>query len=232
MPTSVPNKLPAACDAKAAEAAGEKKGTTNDLKLPEFPHQCKIYVPASAAARPAKGAMLWLQSVDEADVEDVIRPWQTICDRDGLLLIVPIAAETGRWERTELEYLRRLIDRVISQYQVDRHRVVVYGQEASVATAWLLGLAGRDVFQGVATTGAPLPRQIRVPQNEPAQRLAIFAAMPSGNDAAAIQMAEGLRKLSDAGYTVTTVAVAPNATRLTDSQREELARWIDTLDRF
>jgi serine protease Do len=240
MPTNVPNEMPPAYGtvaagnsvAPATEPPVAAASDASDLKLPEFPHECKIYVPTSHRAGRPQALLLWLHGPGDREVDEVLRQWKAICERDGVLLIVPTAAKTARWERTELEYLRRLVERVTAQYKVDRHRVVVYGQESSGAMAWLFGLAGRDVFRGIATFGAPLPRQIRVPPNEPAQRSAIFAAIPPSSDARAIQIAEGLQKLSDAGYTVTTLATAPDSTRLSDSQREELARWIDTLDRF
>jgi serine protease Do len=236
-PTSVPNELPPAY--AAAESSSEsdkpdavKAGETSELKLPEFPHQCTVYVPASHQADRSQAALFWLHTPDQADVDEVIRQWRPICDRDGMLLIVPTAAETGHWEPTELEYLRRLVERVFAQYKIDRHRVVVYGQDGDGALAWLLGLSNREVFRGIATSATPLPRQIRVPQNEPTQRLALFAAIPPSKDATAVQIAEGLQKLSDAGYTVTTVTSAGASGGLSDTQRAELARWIDTLDRF
>jgi serine protease Do len=239
-PASVPNELPPAYDdgaagglvAAATEPPVATPGETSELKLPEFPHQCKVYVPASHSAGRPQAVLLWLHAPDKADADEVIRQWRPICDRDGILLVVPTAAETGRWEPTELEYLRRLVERVVAQHKIDRHRVVVFGQDGGGAMAWLLGLSGRDVFRGIAASAAPLPRQIRVPQNEPTQRLAIFAAIPPGKDAAAVQIAEGLQELSDAGYTVTTVTTANASDGLSDAQRAELARWIDTLDRF
>ena len=96
--------------------------------------------------------------------------------------------------------------------------------------AWLLGFAGREVFRGIAVVDAPLPRQLNVPQNEPATRSGIFVAVPPGSEAAAAQINEGLQKLADAGYTVSTAT--SESDQLTDSQREELAHWLDTLDRF
>ncbi|MEX2310469.1 MAG: PDZ domain-containing protein [Pirellulales bacterium] len=236
MPTNVPTELPPSYTAaeaiERAEPAAAKDGETSDLKLPEFPHQCKIYMPASHEAGRPHGVLLWLHAPGESDPEEVINEWRAICDRDGLLLVVPTAAENARWERTELEYLRRLIERIVAQYKIDRHRVVVYGEGGGGAMAWLLGLSGRDAFRGLATSAAPLPRQIRVPPNEPAQRLAIFAAIPPSKDSAAVQIAEGLQKLSDAGYTVTTVSTAEDPGQLSDARRDELARWIDTLDRI
>ena len=60
------------------------------------------------------------------------------------------AAEANRWDRTELEYLGRLVARVVNQYKVDPARVVVYGQGSGGAMAWLLGLSGRSVIRGLA----------------------------------------------------------------------------------
>jgi serine protease Do len=242
MTANLPKELPPAyanveaggppAEGVAHEPGVPKSGETTDLKLPEFPHRCKVYLPAAHEEGRPLAALLWLHAPAEADADEVLRQWKGICDRDGLLLIVPTAAETGRWEPTELEYLQRLIERVIAQYRIDRHRVVVYGHDGGGAMAWLLGLANRELFRGIATSNAPLPRQVTVPPNEPALRLAIFAAIPATKDAAAVQIAEGLQKLTDAGYTVTTVTLSGDSGQLPESQQEELARWIDTLDRF
>jgi serine protease Do len=241
MPTNVPAELPNAYtaedEAEAKEdaddgiAAAPKAGETRDVKLPEFPHTCKIYVPASHATDRPQAALLWLHPPGESNADGVIAEWKSICDRDGVLLIVPTATDTSRWERTEIEYLRRLSERVIAEYKVDRRRVVVYGQQGGGSMAWLLGLSSRDLFRAIVTSAAALPRQVNVPANEPAQRVAIFAAIPAAKSAAA-QIAQGLEKLSKAGYPVTTILATEAAGTLTNAQREELARWIDTLDCF
>jgi hypothetical protein len=70
-----------------------------------------------------------------------------------------------------------------------------------------------------------------VPANEPSQRLAIFAAISSAGDAS-ISTSQGLQKCAEAGYPVSTVTLANDNGDLAEQEREELARWIDTLDRF
>ena len=87
------------------------------------------------------------------------------------------------------------------------------------------------MFTGVATTGAPLPRTVKVPPNDPATRLAIYAGLPTDGGRLA-QVRQGLQKLADAGYPVTAVTIASPEAHLSDNDREELARWIDTLDRL
>jgi serine protease Do len=217
--------------APVAGSPARPEGQTRELKLPEFSQQCKIYVPAADAAGRTLGLLLWLHSPGEADAEAVIRNWEAICDRDGLLLAVPTASDANRWERTEMEYLGRLTKQVLAQYDVDPRRVAVYGERGGGSMAWLLGLSGREVFRGLATSSVPLPRQIRVPANEPGQRLAIFSVIPRSNDNA-VQIAQGLQKCADAGYPVTSITSTDAAGELSSADREELARWIDTLDRF
>jgi poly(3-hydroxybutyrate) depolymerase len=172
-----------------------------------------------------------MRGSSDTKADDIIQRWQSICDLDGIILAVPTAAENARWERTDLVYLRRLLERVVSQFKIDPQRVVVFGQESGGAMAWLAGLASRDIVRGLATSASPLPRQIRLPQNEPTLRLAIFAAIPTNKEAGA-PIAQGLEKAVDAGYNVTTTSTMDATGSLSDSQREELARWIDSLDRF
>jgi serine protease Do len=230
LPTAIPTELPSAYkreDGEPAQAAGE----TRDLKLAALPQQCKVYVPAAHASFRPHGVLLWLHAPGESKPDDVIGDWKSICDRDGLILVVPTAEDVKQWERTELEYLRRLVERVVRQYRPDPQRMVVFGQGGGGGMAYLAGLAGREVFTGLATTAAALPRQVKPPDSEPAQRLAIFAGLPK-DPAVAAEINSGLQKFSEAGYPISTLAITENAGRLTEAEREQLARWIDTLDRF
>jgi serine protease Do len=235
LPTNVPSELPSAYEAPATVAANAPAtapgGETRDLKLPEFPNKCRVYVPASHAAGQPQAALLWLQAPGEAKPDEIIRAWRPICDRDGILLVIPSPAEADHWDRTELEYLRSLSERFLAQYKVDAHRIVVCGEGNGGSIAWPLALSSRDLFRGAASLAAPLPRTLRVPQNEPTQRLAVFAAIPA-SIAAAAPITLGLRKLDEAGYNVATMTTASATGQLSDDERNQFARWINTLDRF
>jgi hypothetical protein len=258
MPRNVPNELPPAGDAANGVGSRERlddakdlnsgetstdnaqakdsrplsaAGETRDVKLPEFPQACKLYVPASHEAGQPQGLLLLLHDGDSAGAENVIDQWKAICDRDGVLLAVPTAAEVNRWDRTELEYLGRLVARLVNQNKVDSRRIVVFGRGSGGPIAWSLGFSARSVLRGIAVSAAPLPRRMTVPANEPSQRLAIFAAISSAGDAS-ISTSQGLQKCAEAGYPVSTVTLANDNGDLAEQEREELARWIDTLDRF
>lgn len=231
LPTTVPAELPAAYPASGDEAEEpQQSAEAEELKLPEFEQTCQVYVPPSHEAG-TQGVLLWLHAPGHAGADEVIRRWQPICDRDRLILVVPTAADENRWERTELEYLRRVTDHVLGSHRVDPRRVIVFGEGGGGEMAYLLALASRDVFAGVATSATALPRQIRVPENDPVARLAVFAALAPEDDSAAV-VARGLEELTEAGYPVTTLSLADATGSLSASERESLARWIDTLDRF
>jgi predicted esterase len=234
LPTSAPSELPAAyakLPPPPAEGTAKAALEIRDLKLAEFPQSCRVYLPPSHTAGRAAGVLLWLHAPGEPPNDDLFRQWQSICDRDGLIFVAPSAAEPSRWERTELEYLRRLTERVLAEYHVDRQRVVILGQEGGGALAYYLALMSRELFTGVATTAAALPRTIDPPQTKPTSRLAVFAGLPS-DDRRLAQSQAGLKKLADAGYPVTAAAVANASGKLSVDEREQLARWIDSLDRF
>jgi poly(3-hydroxybutyrate) depolymerase len=120
---------------------------------------------------------------------------------------------------------------VLAEYRVDPRRVVVFGQEGGGAMAYLLALVSRDLFTGVATSAASLPRTVDPPKTDPTARLAVFAGLPN-NESRLAQMELGLKKLADAGYPVTAYTIAARNGRLSDAERQQLAHWIDSLDRF
>ena len=234
LPTNVLSDLPPAYAAPLAptkQDAAKPALELHDLKLAEFPETCRVYVPPSHTAGRAAGVLLWLHAPGEQPSDELFREWQPICDRDGLILVAPTSTDASRWERTEIEYLRRLSERVLAEYQVDRRRIVVYGKDGGGAMAYLLGLVSRDLFTGVATSAATLPRTVDPPNAEPTARLAVFAGLPAVEERLA-QFRLGLKKLSDAGYPVTAITIADRNGRLADDERQQLARWIDTLDRF
>jgi len=107
----------------------------------------------------------------------------------------------------------------------------VHGRQGGGQMACLLGLAGQQVVRGISLAAAPVPRQVEVPEAEPSTRLAVFAGVPVERSLA-MQMREGLRKLSSAGYPVTISSIESESGQLIATERGSLARWIDSLDHF
>jgi serine protease Do len=239
LPTNVPDALPSARENEQSPVASDAdpqqqapEGKTSELKLPEYPQSSQFYVPGSTATNQPLGVLVWIRAEDDPDAKEIIASWQAICDRDNLLLVVPQTADSERWQRTDLDYLRRLVLQVMQQHNIDPNRVVVSGRGTGGEMAWLLAISGRSLIRGVATFAGPLPRLLQIPENDPSLRLSIFIGTQESNDVAAARTAAGLRKLHDAGYPVTNITLSDSAGKLSDDERDELARWIDTLDRF
>ncbi len=232
LPTNTPTSLPPAYALSPVTTGAEKAATgeTRDLKLPEFPNKCRVYLPASPADRPL-AAFLWVQNPGDSKPDDVIHDWQSVCDRFGIMLVIPSPAGKDQWERPELDYLRRLSEHIVAQYKIDTHRLVIHGQGKGGAIAWPLALASRDLFRGISTSATPLPRPLRMPANEPSLRFAIFSVLPASKDSSA-SLAAGLKKFTEAGYSVETTTTTDPSGQLSDTERQQLARWIDTLDQF
>jgi len=230
LPTAWPNPN-APQEAQQAIDAPQEKLALSELKLAEFSQKCQVYVPTTLGSDQAAGLLIWLHAPGEPPEEELFQGWKSICDRDGLIMIAPTADDPERWERTELEYLRRLSERALAEYLIDPQRVVVVGQAGGGAMAYLLGLVSRDLFSGIATSAAALPRTIAPPQTQPSRRLAIFAGLPAESGRSA-QVQAGLKKLRDAGYPVTAISIVQPNGQLSVGEREQLARWIDSLDRF
>jgi serine protease Do len=230
LPGGVPAELRPAFDQTPGADPKPAAGETTPLKLAEFPHKATVYVPGTKASSPPLAALLWLATPANGNAADVVADWQSICDREGTVLIVPTAAKADHWEKTDLEYLHRVLQQAIAKYKIDPRRVVVAGQGNAGSIAWPLALASRDLVHGITALGSPLPRNVKVPENEAGQRLAIFAALPPKKDSAAA-IAVGLKKVADAGYNIATI-ITNTSGQLSTPEREELARWIDTLDRF
>jgi hypothetical protein len=232
LPTSVPGELPvASITVVSTPDTVVGAGETIELKLPESPHTCQVYVPGSHSVGQSLGALLWLQAPGAAKSDEIISLWQANCEREGFVLIVPVPDKSDRWERTDLEYLQRIVQRVVAQYKIDPRRVVVGGNGRTGSISWALAFANRDLVRGVAAVAAPLPRGGRVPENDPTQRLAVFATIPPSKEAAA-PITLGLKSVAEAGYNVITSTMIAATGELSDAERDEMARWIDTLDRF
>ncbi len=233
LPTEVPVSLPAIeiDNPSSAEIDRDKKYGRDQLKLPQFPNDCALYVPKSIQRGVEPGLLLWLHAPGDYDAEAQFDAWGPLCEQYNLVFAAPAAEKKDRWQRSEVEYLGQLLLRLVRKYHVDPRRVVVHGRQGGGQMACLLGLAGRQVVRGISLAAAPVPRQVEVPHAEPSTRLAIFAGVPVERSLA-MQMREGLRELSSAGYPVTVSGIGSESGQLIATERAAVACWIDSLDHF
>jgi serine protease Do len=231
LPTSIPDSLPPARETASRRAGQRPKVGIVPLKIPEEPNDCTAYVPESYDPELQYGLVVWLHAPGELDQEKLLERWKSRCDRNDLILLAPKPADPSRWQPAETAFVSRVIDDVLSGYNVDRSRIVVCGNQAGGVMAYLAALAHRDVVRGVAVVDAPLPTRAQPPTNDPLQPLAVFSAA-AGQSQLADRIRTGLERIRQMKHPVTVKSLGDKPRPLNDDELAELVRWIDMLDRI
>jgi serine protease Do len=227
LPEAVPDSLPPAHETLPADEDGPKLGKI-EIKIPEAKNECFAFVPETYRASVPHGVVVWLRGSKDVKDDELIAKWKAHCEAHDLILLVPKSEEPGRWQRSDLEFVRKMIDEVVRKYDVDKARIVAAGEQGGGAMAYLLAGSNRDLLRGVAAIDAPLPPAMPAPLCEPTERLAIFSAAAKRSPAV---IGAGIKKLREAKHPVTEISLGETPRELTGDELAKLARWVDALDR-
>jgi serine protease Do len=231
LPEEAPAELPPAHEEPTSAAKNQAKVGTIQIRIPESPNKCVAFVPESYNPQLAYGVVLWLQAPGNFKDEDVVAPWKDICNRHDLILVAPQSSDPARWERTELDFIRRALDDVVAKYHIDRNRIVAAGQEGGGAMAFLLAQNNRDWIRAVAAVDGAMPAGSQVLPNDPVARLAFYIAS-SEKSPAKNAIEATVDALQSEKYPVTLLDLGPTSRGLSAPEFKELGRWIDSLDRL
>ncbi len=231
LPTAVPENLPAA--RKPVETAPGDRPPVGEvsIKLPEETNECLAYVPDNYHPDVAYGVVLWLHEPGGFDRRKLVDAWKDHCRANDLILLAPQAADPNRWLPTEVDFVRKTLDDVLSKYRIDRTRIVACGHQAGGAMAMLTAFSHRSLIRAAAVTDTALPGRLQVAANDPIERLAIFITIAEKSDAA--QRIQGqVTRLQEMKYSVILQKNPGDPRPLDDKEQAALVRWIDTLDRL
>ncbi len=219
---------------EAAPAAPPQAGAATgqlEWKVPEEPNRGAGYVPANYSADQSWGLLALIGPPSDEDFAKIIEPWKAICDEHRLILIVPQPEDPERWTPTEVAFVRKAIDQAIRVYNVDPQRVAAMGQEGGGGMAFLLAFRHRDLIRGLVIDRAAIPFGLMIPDNEPLQRLSLL--IHETEDAKLKERVEQcIEALTERKFPVVRVKRSASDGDLTNDERHQLARWIDTLDRL
>jgi serine protease Do len=231
LPTEIPAELPPAHRSTDGEQGEQLPVGVVEIRLPEESNQCVAYVPDTYQPTVPHGVIVWLTEPGRWDQDQLIQRYRELCRQHDLILLAPQPEDPARWQPTEIEFIRKSLDDLISNYNIDRTRVVTQGHRAGGAMAWLTAVEHRDLIRGVVSVDSPLPARLQVPANDPIERLAIYLALPKNSPTAAAirNQAERLQAMQ---YPVHIEELEEDADQLSDNQTSQLIRWIDTLDRL
>ncbi len=231
LPMEIPAELPPAHRLTDREQGERPPVGSIEIRLPEESNQCFAYVPETYHPAVPHGVVLWLTEPGRWDRDELIQRYRELCRQYDLILLAPQPEDPARWQPTELEFIRKSLDDLMSNYNVDRTRIVTQGTRAGGAMAWLTAIGHRELIRGVVSIDSPLPARIQFPANDPIERLAIWIAYPKESQLAKriqteVQSLEGMK------YPVQIQELEGDVNQLSETQLSTLARWIDTLDRL
>ncbi|MEZ6067022.1 MAG: PDZ domain-containing protein [Planctomycetaceae bacterium] len=232
LPDTVPETLAAASIPAPAEAALplEKLGRQTGTLAENSERQFWRYVPDQYHPDYAYGLLVWLHPAGDTMERTILQLWQAECDRRGIILVAPKAADIGSWISGETEFVKDLIEQTSGEYRVDPARIVLHGHAEGGTFAWEAGFKHRDLVRAISTSSAAL-RELP-PDNDPDLRT--HTAIVVGADDPLLpkveRSAEILRTLE---YPTQTITVPGHGDEYPPAATiEELARWIDLLDRI
>jgi serine protease Do len=201
-------------------------------------HTYWIYVPENYDPNIAHAVLVWLHPPGknkEKDFDNFWQSWQFPCEDYHIILVCPAAeSERGGWTQSESEFVQEAVRAVSDSYTVDRRRIIAHGMDQGGEMAFALGFRARGLFRGVATTGSALSSN---PRDKVANQPLSFFLVAGDKDPLLDAVKETRTKLIEKKYPVIYREV-PNLGRQYIDGRlgidtlEELARWIDSLDRL
>jgi hypothetical protein len=200
-----------------------------ELKLPEEKQECFAFVPKSYQPKLPHGLVIWFAPPGQFEKAELEKRWADLAEKWHLIVIAPRPGEAGKWNPAEVAVVRKFADNVVSRYNIDRSKIVAHGRQVGGSMAWLTALFHRNLIRGVAPVDAPLPGRASV-ENDPVNRLYVYSAASKATPAAKAIEA-GIERLKT--DKVPLIVKPLDADRdLNAAELEELARWIDALDRI
>jgi len=195
-------------------------------------HDYWAYVPDDYNPEHRYALVVWLQPLDSMETS-VSTAWKSQCERRGIILLGPKAKDAGKgWNPSEADFVKELTEQFIEKYSIDKSRVVLHGYDSGGAFALHLAFKFRDLFRAVAAVAAPVREQ--PPDNEPEHRLQ-FLFMSGDADPVhklVLGTVTGLRAFKfPVVHSIIEGGEHTYPSKSVD-RIEEMARWVDSLDRI
>jgi serine protease Do len=198
------------------------------FQLEQFPNSCDVVVPAGFTPDGSYGLLVWLGVPGKHDQPELKTAWEAIAARQRVVVIAPHSSEDRRWSQADVEIVNGMIQRALTQYNLSTQKTAVSGEGAGRNLAWLIATDDSRPVQGVGLLGMPVPVNRQLPENQPTKRL-FAASWLSERQIEQITESDLSSQLTRAGFPTTFLTSDQPQSEAT---REELARWLMTLDRL
>lgn len=235
IPDAIPESLPAATVAKVEEPADkeeDEKPKTGRFtaKLDGYDQEHWAYVPDDWSSDRTWSLLVWTHPTASSMEATIYNRWKSVCDHRGILLLAPKSKSGRNWTANETEYVRDVVRDFSATYNVAADRIAIHGFDDGGVFAATVAFEHRELFSGIILAATGLRKAL--PENLPDFRQQLLLVSGAKDPitrlvdltAGAIR---GLKfpvtqlKLDDLGHEY------PK-----DESIDQLARWLDSLDRI
>lgn len=229
VPEELPTEaLPPTSETPKAEDAPKTGRFTETLASHD--REFWAYVPENYSPQASYGLVVWIHPGGDTMEAAVYKAWKTLCDRRGLILLAPKAEKIAGWMPLEAEYVRDCVAWAQEKYKIDPERVLLHGYSSGGTFAWHLAFKYRELFRGVAMASQPL--LMPLPENEPDFRQQFYLVC-GADDPLLEPVKVSAEAIKRAKYPVVLTTIPGMAHKYpSDAELDEVARWIDCLDRI
>ena len=204
------------------------------LKIPESTNAW-AYVPESYDPAFAHGVVVWLHGRGGFEPKELAAQWKDACRRFGLILVAPKAADPAKWQPLESVLISKLL--AVGAVEVYRRPQPDRGaSDTSRAANW--PISADSAIAKHSPPWRPLRRPrcgyrlgAGVAESDPEHRLAFYVARAESLPASGLDPHDN-RQTAEVAVSGDREGAGPAPRYLDAGELDELARWIDMLDRI
>jgi serine protease Do len=229
VPQDIPAEIPAVVTANAEKVEEPKTGRFTG-KVDGYEDEYWAFVPESYSPAQTYGLLVWLHPSNTTMEATLYREWKTICEQRGVILLAPKTSTRTGWTPNQVEYVRDVVADFRSKYNIAASRTAVHGLGSGGEFAASVAFRFPELFRGIALASAPL--KTRPPEHTPEFQVQ-FHLIYGDRDPEGSLVQKTAAGLSQLKFPVTLRKVADHRAGYPPVDAvEEMARWLDALDRL
>lgn len=228
-PQNVPAEIPVVVTPNVEKVEEPKTGRFTG-KVDGYEDEYWAFVPDSYSPAQSYSLLVWLHPSNTTMEATMYREWKTICEQRGIILLAPKTSTRTGWTPNHAEYVRDVVADFREKYNVADSRTAVHGLGNGGEFAASVAFRFPELFRGIALASAPLKNA--PPEHSPEFQVQFHLIYGDRDPAGALvqKTAAGLSKLK---FPVTLRKANGHRAGYPPSDAvEEMARWLDALDRL
>lgn len=227
-PKEVPANVPAIAAPAGEQVKEPRTGRFTD-KLAGYDDEYWAFVPESYSPDRDYSLLVWLHPKSSTMEATILKAWRTFCETRGIILVAPKTSTRTGWTPNHAEYVRDVVSEFQGTYSISSSRMAIHGLNDGGQFAAQVAFRFPELFDGVALASAAL--KARPPEHSPKFRVQ-FHLIFGDKDPAGVFVQKTAAGLAQLKFPVTLRKVEGLRIGYPDAAVEEMARWIDSLDRL